>query len=180
MAADRVICGAREVVSVPLSADLMPPETSESPCVSVPILKAVGDETGIRKLSPCSGTLKGIFTTVSNCFRKEGRTQGPGVPKEMGSGVKPEGGLGNSLIRSAICSFGPVCTTSIRAGEVGVRMSSNAPSSSSTSLTTSPTMDSTTTSLTCAGVSAGCVLGQCGGSDLAGASSSWFGTEGPG
>ena len=180
MATDRVIRGAREVVSVPLSADLMPPETSGSPCVSVPILKAVGDETGIRKLGPCSGTLKGVFTTVSNCFRKEGHTQGPGVPKEMGSGVRPEGGIGNSLICSAICSSGLVCTTSIRAGGVGVRMSWDAPCSSSTSLTTLPTMDSTTTSLTCAGMSVGCVLGECGGSGLAGASSSWFGAEGPG
>ena len=150
MATDQVVRGAREVVFVPLSVDLMPPGTSGSPYVSVPILKAVGDETGIRKLGPCSGTLKGVFTTVSNCFKKEGRIQGPGVPKELGSGVRPEGGVGNSLIRSAICSSGPVCTTSIRAGGVGVRMSWDAPSSS-ISLTTSPTMGSTTTSLTCAG-----------------------------
>ena len=165
---------------MPLSADLMPPETSGSPCVSVPILKAAGDETESRKLGPYSGTLKGVFTTVSNCFRKEGRTQGPGVPKEMGFGVGPEGGVGNSLIRSAICSSGPVCTTSVRAGGVGVRMSWDALSSSSISLTTSPTTDSTTTSLTYAGVSVGCVLGECGGSGLARASSSWFGAEGPG
>ena len=162
---------------MPLSVDLMPPETSGSPCVSVPILKVVGDETGIRKLGPCSGTLKGVFTTVSNCFRKEGRIQGLGVPKDMGSGVRPEGGVGNSLIRSAICSSGPVCTTSIRAGGVGVRMLWDAPSSSSISLTTSPMMGSTTTSLTCAGVSAGCVLGECGVSGLAGVYSSWFGAE---
>ena len=165
---------------MPLSADLMPPETSGSPCISMPILKAVSDETRIWKLGPCSGTLKGVFTTVSNCFRKEGRIQGPSVPKEMGSGVRPEGGIGNSLIRSAIYSSGPVCTTSIRAGGVGVRMSWDAPSSSSISLTTSPTMGSTTTSLTCAGVSAGYVLGECGVSGLAGVSSSWFGAEDPG
>ena len=163
-----------------LFADLMPPETSGSPCVSVPILKAVSDETRIRKLGPCSGTLKGIFTTVSNCFRKEGRIQGPGVPKEMGSRVGPEGGVGNSLIHSAICSSDLVCTMSIRAGGVGVRMSWNAPSSSSISLTTSPKMGSTTTSLTCAGVSAGCVLGECGVSGLVGVSSSWFSAEDPG
>ena len=156
MAVDRVVRGAREVVSVPLSADLMPPETSGSPCVSVLILKAVGDETGIWKLGPCSGTLKGVFTTVSNCFRKEGRIQGPGVPKEMGSGVRTEGGVGNFLIRSAICSSDPAYTTSIRAGGVGVRMSWDAPSSFSISLTTSPTMGSTTISLTCMGVSTGC------------------------
>ena len=157
----------------------MPPETSGSPCVSVPILKAVGDKTRIWKLGRYSGTLKGVFTTVSNCFRKEGRIQGPGVPKEMGSGVRPEGGVGNSLIRSVIYSSGLVCTTSIRAGGVGVRMSWDAPSSSSISLTTSPTMGLTTTSLTCAGVSASCVLDECGISGLVGVSSSWFGAEDP-
>ena len=94
LAADRVIRWAREVVSVPLSTDLMPPETSGLPCVSVLILTAVGDETGSRKLGPCSRTLKGVFTTVSNCFRKEGRIRGPSVPKEMGFGVGPEGGVG--------------------------------------------------------------------------------------
>ena len=98
----------------------------------------------------------------------------------MGSGVGPEGGVGNSRVRSAICSSGPICTTSIRAGGVDVRMSKDAPSSSSSPLITSPTMDSTTTSLTGAGVPAGCVLGECGGSDYAGASSSWIGAKGPG
>ena len=112
-------------------------------------------------------------------MRNEGRTKDTGVAKEMGSGVGPEGGVGNSCIRSAIFSSGPVCTMSIRAGGVDVRMSRDAPSSSSSSLITSPTMDSTTISLTGAGVPAGCVLGECGGSGLAGASSSWIGAEGP-
>ena len=117
---------------------------------------------------------------VSSCLRKEGRTKDPGVAKEMGSGVGPEGGVGNSLIRSANCSSGPVCTTSIRAGGVGVRMSKAALSSSSNSLTTSPTIDSTNTSLTSAKVPTMCVLGEWGGSGLAGASSSRISSEGPG
>ena len=85
---------------------------------------------------------------VSSCLRKEGRTKDIGVAKEMGLGVGPEGGVGNSFICSATCSSGPVCTTSIWAGGVGVRMSRAALSSSSNSLTTSPTIDSTNTSLT--------------------------------
>ena len=117
---------------------------------------------------------------VSSCLRKEGRTKDPGIAKEMGSGVGPEGGVGNSLIHSANCSSGPICTTSIRAGGVGVRMSRAALSSSSNSLTTSPTIDSTNTSLTGAEVPAMCILGEWGGSDLARASFSWIGSEGPG
>ena len=104
---------------------------------------------------------------VSSCLRKEGRNKDIGVAKEMGSGVGPRDGVGNSLIRSAICPSGPVCTMSIRAGGVGIRMSRDALSSSSNSLTTSPTMDSTNTSLTGTKVPARCVLGECGGSGLA-------------
>ena len=113
LAVDQVTLGARDVVSVPLSADLMLPETSGVSCVSVPTLTGVGEDTGSRKLGPCFGTLKGVFTMVSSCLRKEGRTKDTGVAKEMGSGVGPGGGVGNSLIRSAICSSGPVCTTSV-------------------------------------------------------------------
>ena len=51
---------------------------------------------------------------VSSCLRKEGRNKDIGVAKEMGSGVGPGGGVGNSFIGSAICSSGLVCTTSIR------------------------------------------------------------------
>ena len=97
---------------------------------------------------------------VSSCLRKEGRNKDIEVAKEMRSRVGPEGGVGNSLIRSATCSSGHVCTTSIRAGDVGVRMSRAALSSSSNSLTTSPTIDSTNTSLTGAEVPAMCVLGE--------------------
>ena len=107
---------------------------------------------------------------VSCCFRKEGRTKDPGVAKEMGSGVGPEGGIGNSLIRSATCSSGPVYTTSIWAGGVGVRMTRAVLSSSSNSMTTLPMIDSTNTSLTGAEVPAMCILGEWGGSGLAGAS----------
>ena len=68
---------------MPLSADLMLPETSSVSCVSVPTLAGVGEDTGSRKLGPCPGTLKGVFTTVSNCFRKEGHTKDTGVAKEI-------------------------------------------------------------------------------------------------
>ena len=180
MVADRVIRGVSEVVSVPLSADLTLPETSGVSCVSVPTLMSVGEDTGSRKLGPCFGILKGVFTMVSSYLRKEGRTKDNGVAKEMGSGVGPGGGVGNSLIHSAICSSGPVCTTSVRADGVGVRMSRDALASSSNSLTTSPMMDLTNTSLTGAEVPTGRVLGECGGSGLAWASSSWISSEGPG
>ena len=116
---------------------------------------------------------------VSICLRKEGRTKDTGVAKEMDSGVGPEGGVGNSCIRSAIGSSGPVCTTSIRAGRVGVRTSRDAPSSSSGSLITSPTLDSTNTSLVGAESPVWRVLGECGDSGLAGVTSSHLGSEGP-
>ena len=180
LAADRVTLSAREVVSVPLSADLMLPKTSGVSCVSVSTLTDVGEDIGSRKLGPYSGTLKGVFMIVSSCLRKEGRTKDTGVDKEMGLGVGPGGGVGNSLIRSTICSSGPVCTTSIRASGVGVRMSRDALASSSNSLTTSPTMNSTNTSLIGAEVPAGRILGECGGSGLVGVSSSRLGSEGPG
>ena len=56
----------------------------------MPTLAGVGEDTGNQKLGPYLGVLKGVFTMVSSCSRKEGRTQGPGVAKEMGSGVGPE------------------------------------------------------------------------------------------
>ena len=59
LVADRITLGVREVVSVPLSADCMLPETSGVSCVSVPTLTGVGEDTGSWKLGPCSGTLKG-------------------------------------------------------------------------------------------------------------------------
>ena len=157
---DRVTLGVREEVSVPLSADRMLPETSGVSYVSVPTLTGVGKDTGSQKLGPCSGTLKGVFTMVSSCLRKEGRNKDTGVAKEMGSGVGPRGGVGNSLIRSANCSSSPVCTMSIWAGGVGVSMSRDALASSSNSLTTSPTMDLTNTSLTSAEVPAERVMGE--------------------
>ena len=168
MAADRVTLGAKEVVSVPLSADFALPETSGSLCVSVPMLMAVGDDTGSRNMGPGPGVLKGVFVIVSNCLRKEGRTKEVGVAKEMGLGVGPEGGVGNSLIRSAIGSSGLVCMVSIRAVGAGVTSLRAALSSSSNSLTTSPTIDSTNTSLTSADVPAMCVLGEWGGPVLLG------------
>ena len=180
MAADRVTLGAREVVSIPLSADFILPEISRSPCVSVPMLTAVGDDTGSRNMGPSPGVLKGVFVIISSCLRKEGRTKEVGVAKEMGSGVGPEGGIGNSLIRSAIGSSGPICIVSIRASGVGIMMLNAALPSSSNSRTTSPTIVSTSTSLTGATVPAVCILGEWGGSGLAGASSSRVGSKGPG
>ena len=180
MVADRVTRGAKEVVSVPLSTDLMLPETSGVSCVSMLILASVGEDTGSRKLGPCPGVLKGVFMMVSICLRKEGRTKEMGVDKEMGSGVGPEGGVGNSRIRFTICSSGPVYTTSIRASGVGVRMSRDTPSSSSSSLITSPTPDSTNTSLVGVESPARRVLDECGGSGLAGAIYSCLGSGDPG
>ena len=180
MVADRVTLGAREVVSVPLSADFALPETSGSPCVSVLMLTAVGDDTGSRNLGPGPGVLKGVFVIVSSCLRKEGRTKEVGVAKEMGSGVGPNGGVGNSLIRSAIGSSSLVCMVSIRAVGASVMTSNVALASSSNSLTTSSINVSTSTSLTGPTVLAMCVLGEWGGFGLAGASSSCVGSEGPG
>ena len=180
MAADQVTLGAREVVSVPLFADFTLPETSRLPCVSVPMLTAVGDDAGSRNMGPGPGILKGVFMIVSSCLRKEGRTKEVGVAKEMGSGMRPEGGVGNSFIRSAIGSSGPLCMVSIRAGGTGVMMSNVALASSSNSLTTSPTNVSTSTSLTGLEDPAMRILGECGNSGPAGASSSRVGSEGPG
>ena len=176
MAADRVTLGAREVVFVPLSANFALPETSESPCVSVPMLTAVGDDTGSRNMGPGPEVLKGVFVIVSSCLRKEGHTKEVGVAKEMGSGVGPEVGVGNFLIRSAIGSSGPVCIVSIRAGGVGVMMLNAA----LPSRTTSPMIVLTSTSLTGPTVPAMRILGEWGGSGLVGASSSRVGSEGPG
>ena len=162
MVADRVTRGASEVVSLPLFADLMLPETSDVSCASVPTLAGVGEDTRSRKLGPCSGVLKGVFMMVSICLRKEGRTKETRVDKEMGSRVGLEGGVGNSHIRSAICSSGLVCTTFIRAGGVDVRTSRDALSSSSSSLITSPMTDSTNTSLVGADSSARHILGESG------------------
>ena len=179
LAADRVILGAREVVSIPLSVDFTLPETSKSPYVSVPTLKGVGDDTRSWNMGLGPGVLKGVFVIVSSCLRKEGRTKEAIVAKEMGSGVGPDGGVGNSLIRSAIGSSNPVYMVSIRAVGVGVTTSNVALASSSNSLTTSPTNVSTSTSLTGPTVPAMRVLGEWGGSGLVGASSSRVGSEGP-
>ena len=180
MATDQVTLGAREVVSVPLSADFALPETSGSPCVSVPMLTAIGDDTGSRNMGPGPRVLKGVFVIVSSCLRKEGHTKEVGVAKEMGSGVGPDGGVGNSLIRSAIGSSGPVCIVSIQAVGAGVTTSNVALASSANSLTTSPTNVSTSTSLTGPTVPAMHALGEWGGSSLAEASSSCVGSGGPG
>ena len=172
MVADRVTLGAREVVSASLSANFSLPETSGSPCVSVLMLTGVGVDIGSRNTGPGPRVLKGVLVIVSNCLRKEGRTKDPGIAKEMGSGVGLEGGVGNSLIRSTIGSSGPVCMVSIQAGGASVLVVNARFSSSSSSLTTSPTMVLTNTFLGGGEVPAVRVLGEWGGSGLAGASSS--------
>ena len=122
MDADRVTLGAREVVSAPLSADFTLPKTSGSPCVSVPVLMDVGVDTGSRNTGLGPGFLKGVLVIVSNWLRKEGRTKGLGVAIEMGSGVGPEGGVGNSFllvpplalpVQSILCQSGPVALASL-------------------------------------------------------------------
>ena len=168
------------MVSVPLFVDFTLPETFGLPCVSMSMFTGVGDDTGSRNMGPGPGVLKGVWVIVSSCLRKEGRTKELGVAKEMGSRVGPEGGVGNSLIRSAIGSSGLVCMVSIGAGGAGVTTSNAALASSSNSLTTSPTNVSTSISLTGLMVPAMCVLGEWGGSGLAEASSSRVGSEAPG
>ena len=180
MAIDRVILGAREVTSAPLSADFTLLDTSRSPCVSMLMLTGVGVDVGSRNTGPGSGVLKGVFVTISNSLRKEGRIRDLGVATEMDSGVGPEGGVGNSLIRSAVGSSGPICIVSIRAGGAGVLVSNACLSFSSSSLTTSSTMVLTNTSLDAREVLAVCILGEWGGSGLAGVSSSYIGSEAPG
>ena len=66
MDVDRVTLGAKEVVSAPLSADFTLPETSGSPCVSVPVLTGVDVDTGSRNIGPGPGVLKGVLVIVSN------------------------------------------------------------------------------------------------------------------
>ena len=180
MDADRVTLGAREVDSTPLSTDFTLPETSGSPCVCVPVLTGVGVDTGSRNIGPGPGVLKGVLVIVSNWLRKEGRNKGLGVATEMGSEEGPEGGVGNSLIRSAVGSFGPVCIVSIRAGGAGVIVSNAYLSSSSNSFTTLSTMVLTNTSLVGGEVPIVRVLSEWGGSGLAGIPSSRIGSEAPG
>ena len=172
--------GAREVTSAPLSADFTVLDTSESPCVSVPMLTGVGVDAGSRNTGPGPGVLKGVLVMVSNWLRKERHTKDLGVATEMGSGVGPEGGVGNSLIRSVAGSSGPVYIVSIRAGDVGVLVVNAYLSSSSSSLTTSSTTVLTNTSLGGGEVPTVHVLGEWGGSGLDGASSSCVDLEAPG
>ena len=117
---------------------------------------------------------------ISNWLRKEGCTKDVGVAKKMGSGVGPEGGVGNFLIRSAVGSSDLVCIVSIRADGAGVIMSNASISSSSNSLTTLHTMVLTDTSLGGGEVSAVRVLSEWVGSSLAWASSSRLGSEASG
>ena len=90
----------------------------------------------------------------------------------MGSSVGPEGGVGNSLIHSAVGSSGPVYIVSIRAGGAGVLVSNACLSSSSSSFTTSSTTVFTSTSFGAGNVPAVRVLGEVGGSGPASTSSS--------
>ena len=123
----------REVASAPLSADLTLPDASDLPCVSVPVLTGVGVDPGSRMAEIGPGVLKGVWVIFSNWLKKEGRTKGLGMATVMDSGVGPEGGVGNSRIRSAAGSSSSVCTVSIRAGGAGVLASKAYLSSSSSS-----------------------------------------------
>ena len=178
MDAVRVTRATREVASAPFSTDLTLLDASNLSCVSVPVLKGVGVDTKSRKARIDPEVLKGLWAIFYNWLRKEGRTRGFGVATEMGSGVGPEGDVGNSLIRSAVGSSGPVYTVSIQAGgEIG-----SAPnaclSSSSSSLTTSSTMVLTSTSLGVGVVPTVRILGEVGSSGPASTSSSCVGSDG--
>ena len=151
-----------------------------SPCVSMPVLKGVGVDTGSRNTGPGPGFLKGVLVIVSNWLKKEGRNKDLGMAIEMGSGEGLEGGVGNSLIRSAVGSSGPVCIVSIQAGGAGVIVLNACLSSSSNSLTTSSTMVLTNTSLVAGEVPAVRVLGEWRGSGLAGVSYSHVSSKAPG
>ena len=139
----------------------------------------VGVDTGSRKARIGPGVLKGLWVIFSSWLRKEGHTRGLGVATKMGSGVGPEGGVNNSLIRFATGSSGPVCTVSIRAGCAGVSAPNVWFSSSSSSLTTSSTMVLTDTSLGVRDVSTVRVLGEVGCFGPVGTSSSQVGSDGP-
>ena len=66
LVADRVIRAAREVASVPLSADLTLPDASDSPCVFVPVFMGVEVDTGSRNIGPGSEVLNGVCVIFSN------------------------------------------------------------------------------------------------------------------
>ena len=125
-----------------------------------------------RKAGIGPGVLKGVCTILSNWLRKEGRTRGLGMATAMGLGVGPEGGIGNSHIRSIAGPSSHVRTVSIRASGTGVLVSNACLSSSSSSLTTSSTTVLTSTSLGDGEVPSVRVLGELGGSGLVGTSSS--------
>ena len=97
----------------------------------------------------------------------------------MGSDIGLEGGVCNSHIHSAVGSSGPVCTMSIRAGDVGVLSSNACLSSSARSLTTLPTMVLTNTSLDAGEVATRRVLGEQGRSGPTSFSISRVGSDGP-
>ena len=64
--ADRVIRAAREVASIPLSANLMLSNASGLPCVSVPLFTRVGVDTRSPNTCHGPGVLKGVLVIVSN------------------------------------------------------------------------------------------------------------------
>ena len=66
MATDQVTLGAREVVSVPLTANFTLSETSGLPCVSMPVLKGVGVDIRSQNTGHGPGVLKGVPVIVSN------------------------------------------------------------------------------------------------------------------
>ena len=177
--ADLVTRATRDVASAPPSAELPLPEASGLSYVSGPVLAGVGIETGSPMVGIVPGVLRGFWVILSSSLMKEGLTRGLGVTNEIGSGVEPVGGVGSSLIRSAMGSSGPICIVSIQAG-CGVASTLCAwLRSPSSSLTTSSTIVFTGTSLGAIVGSTACFLGGEVYSGLAGTSSSLVGLEGP-
>ena len=66
LVADRVTLGAREVASVPLSANLTLPDSSGLPRISVLVLTGVGVDTESWKVGIGPGVLKGVWVIFSS------------------------------------------------------------------------------------------------------------------
>ena len=108
------------VTSAPPSVDLPLPEASGSSHVSGLVLSGVGVKTESLTVGTVPGILKGLRVIFSSSLMKEGRSRGLGVTNVIGSGVEPAGGMGNSFIRSAVGSSGPIYIVSIRTSCGGV------------------------------------------------------------
>ena len=105
----------------------MLPETSGVSCVSVPTLAGVGEDTGSWKLGPCPGVLKGVFTMVSSCLRKEGCTQG--FPRKPWHPIRRRSSSSSSLSftllgmpgTTALSAIAPVFTIFVVGGSCSLK-----------------------------------------------------------